>query len=214
MNTRIGNKKDLINKRQNRISEKRGEKNIRETEIKEKKNRCKVVTLLIELWEKVVGLLQKLADSSRLQVKGRIEFLVTEAIRSVLRDNYLDFRVNFEVKRNNNECDFVIWDSFNNKELDILNSFGGGLVDAISVALRLILSELYKSKVSGPIILDEVGKFISDDLQEFFGLFLKELSRRLGRQIIMISHKERILESADKIIRIVRVDNESAVMAA
>ncbi len=211
MNIDLEPYKEDLERSQREVSEQIGEKNALEEILKGSTQRVEKIEELIQLYERTAGFLQKVSDCSREQVKDRIEFLVSEALRAILKDDTLEFKVNFEIKRNTIQCDFVLYDTLNKKELDLLNSFGGGVIDIVSIALRFIFSELYRPKPEGPIVLDEVGKFISDDFQEDFGGFLNQLSRKLGRQIILVTHKEGVQGSADKVIRVKKEKNESVI---
>ena len=49
------------------------------------------------------------------------------------------------------------------------------------------------------MIFDEPFKFLSRDLHEKASYMLKEISERFKMQIIMVSHSQELIDSADKI---------------
>jgi DNA repair exonuclease SbcCD ATPase subunit len=74
---------------------------------------------------------------------------------------------------------------------------GGGVVDVISLALRLALLEAFRPPVGGPVILDEPAKHVSEEFAPQVAQFLKSFSQSLGRQVIMVSHNQHLADSAD-----------------
>lgn len=88
------------------------------------------------------------------------------------------------------------------------DNYAGGIVDVISTALRLAMLQIYEPEIDGPILLDEPGKHVSEEYTERFCLFLKEMSRQFGRQIILITHNTTLAESADNKIAVSRKEGE------
>lgn len=152
----------------------------------------------VEVYKQVNLLFEKASVIARKKIKDEIETLVTHGLRSVFEDPTITFVVDFVSRRNQIEADFYLeWEDSGKKIMgNILNTYGGGIVDIVSVILRLIVLEL--SKISGPLFLDEPGKMISSQYIPNFGKFLVELSRTFGRQIILITHDNILSEYASK----------------
>ena len=68
-----------------------------------------------------------------------------------------------------------------------IDGIGGGLADAISLPLKLIVL-LNDSGLERNFIIDEPGKHLSINHVPKFAHFLKTISQKLGVQIIMLSH--------------------------
>jgi len=70
-----------------------------------------------------------------------------------------------------------------------LEGIGGGVGDSISLPLKLVvlLNDISFDKV---LIIDEPGKHLDVDRVPKFAKFLREISKRLGVQIIMSSHHQ------------------------
>jgi DNA repair exonuclease SbcCD ATPase subunit len=96
-------------------------------------------------------------------------------------------------------------------EIDVLRGEAGGTKNIISIALRLLFSELYHPKIAGPIILDEAGGNISADHQASFGKFLKRFSNAVKRQIILVTHHAPVIEEADCKITVSKRSGESII---
>ena len=74
---------------------------------------------------------------------------------------------------------------------------GGGLLDIISFALRVVLWSLEKPRSRNILIMDEPFRW-TGNLTELAANMMKEISKKLGLQIIMVTHDERLMEIADK----------------
>jgi DNA repair ATPase RecN len=73
------------------------------------------------------------------------------------------------------------------------------MLDVISVGLRAGMLELYTPRQDGPLLLDEVDKYIADDeMVQAMGEFLRQYSHGSGRQVIIITHKAGLMAYGDK----------------
>lgn len=153
--------------------------------------------------------IQIIAKSTQSQVKVHIEDLVTRALEAVFPDPYT-FCVDFEMKRNKTEAK-LLFERGGNK-VDPMDSTGGGAVDIAAFALRIALWAIGKS--SPTLIFDEPFRFLSSGYQSKAGELLKELSRLLGVQFIIVTHNVNLEESADNLIVIDMENKESYVRNA
>lgn len=152
-----------------------------------------------EVYEKHVKarwVLAEVALQTQIKFKKKVEALVTSAIRSVF-DRDFKFSLIFEQKRNKMECRPVILeDGF---EFDPEYDKGGGLIDIISFALRIVLWSLEKPRSRNTFILDEpFSNGLGDELYIKAGQMLKELSKKLKLQIIMITYNPAFIEVCDR----------------
>jgi len=77
---------------------------------------------------------------------------------------------------------------------------GGGMLDIISLGLRLGLMELYTPRQDGPMMLDEICKYLADDdTLQAAGDFMQQVSHDSGRQMILITHKGGLSAYADRL---------------
>lgn len=188
----------------------------RQDEIRKQLDEVAVECTLLEQQRTVVqNALQLLEQSnivSRDHMKTEIENLVTQGMRAIFEDPYVMFSINFITKRNQTEAEFIISRGESEKDQitgDILFSNGGGLVDIISISLRIIIMQLMK--VTGPLLLDEPGKNISAQYIGNFGKFLTRVSKTFDRQIIMITHNEKLAMFADNILEVNQINRVSNV---
>lgn len=153
----------------------------------------------VERLEQVRLLLMEAAKHAREQGRRQVELLVTQGLQFVFGDD-LEFKVVVEEKRDRPEAEFYVCSTYGGDyrvETTPQDARGGGVVDIISLALRLALLHAFRPPVGGPAILDEPGKHVSDEYAPQLAQFLKGFSQSLGRQVIMVSHNQHLADSAD-----------------
>jgi len=154
--------------------------------------------------------ISEVARLTQERFKERVEKLVTTAIRSVFSKDYR-FVLEFERKRNTMECSPKIMHGSN--ELIPKEDSGGSLIDIISFAFRVVLWSLEKPRSRAFFILDEPGKHTSKkgDLLLRFGQVVREISHRLGFQVLMSTHAEELIEIGDRVWEVENNGTESIV---
>lgn len=157
-----------------------------------------------ELLKVVLVLLEQSNIVSRDHMKTEIENLVTQGLQIIFENPYLQFTIEFITKRNQTEAEFTIAEIHENNKIEtggeIISTRGGGVVDIISIALRIIIMQLLHAK--GPLILDEPAKFVSAHYINNFGKFLTQISKTFDRQIIMVTHDAKLAEFASQIFEV------------
>lgn len=158
--------------------------------------------------EKALVILQEVAKKTQEELEYRISELVTLALGSVFPDPY-EMKLVYEIKRDKTEASIVF--ERGKKQFDPISCVGGGAVDIASFALRVALWSLAPRKTEPVLILDEPFRFVSEDLLEKAGLMLKEISKRLNIQIIMVSHLGSLIQEADKVFKVTQAKGVSKI---
>jgi len=158
----------------------------------------------IDIFVKASTLLQLVSEKTREKSITKIESIITQAIQEIFGDTALKFKIVFENRKNAVHVEFKLWDDNLKKALNIVRSEAGGIKNIISAILRLVVIDLYHPKITGPVILDEIGVHISQEHRANFGKFLQQYSEMTGRQIILVSHLEKVKEYASRKIRMER----------
>ena len=210
----IERKKNEVRILRDRLSYLSGIRNTLQEEKLQKEKQKEKAAHMIDIYLKVTSLLQNASEKARNSIVSRIEKIVSEALREIIPEEKLSFKVVFENKRGTSEVKFKIFDENIKQELNVMHAFGGGIKDIISTVLRIVVLELDRTGNFGPIILDETCSQISVEYQENFGKFLRILSEKLGRQIILVTHEENIVSQANKIFQIEKIDGKSRICNA
>lgn len=180
-------KKELL-KKQGEISSL--EKFIEETSIKIKGTKRKIKNL-----EDAGMILKIVAQKTQEELQYKISEIVTLALNSVFEENW-EFNIDFVFKRGKTEAEIYLLRD--NEKYDPMTDMGGGIVDVVSFALRIVSYIIRTPKTRNTIILDEPFRFLSKDLQKKASTMLRELSTRLNIQFIMVTHESELMEIADK----------------
>lgn len=180
-------------------------------QLSEKIKECDVLIKDNKVLTNTLGLLEQCNIAARDFVKVEVEQLVTQGLRSIFENSTIQFNIDFVTKRNQVEAEFSLSREEDGARIqgDILSTYGGGVVDVISISLRIIIMQLMK--VKGPLVLDEPGKMISAQFISAFGKFLTEVSNTFDRQIIMITHNDKLTEFANNIIEVRQTNGVSYV---
>lgn len=167
----------------------------------------------VDIYEKVRVLLHKATEYAREESRKQIEALVTNCLQYIF-DSSMEFRIEIIESRGRPEAEFyVITHTIEGNEIKTRpqEARGGGVVDIISLALRVAMMQNININIGGPLILDEPAKHVSEEFIVQVGEFLKQASRMFNRQIIMVTHNRYLAEIADKSYRIEFIGGESQV---
>jgi ABC-type glutathione transport system ATPase component len=147
--------------------------------------------------EKARVIAQTVAEQIQKNLEFQISNIVTMALSAVFPDPY-EFKAVFVPRRNQTECDLLFVKDGN--EVDPMEASGGGAIDIASLALRIAIWSIKKTRAIQ--ILDEPAKFLSRDLQDKCSAMLKEISEKLGIQLLIVSHVPEMINSADRVFQL------------
>lgn len=152
------------------------------------------------LLERVRILLGETADYARESARQQLEYTVTQALQFVFGQE-MAFRVEIEEKAGQPSAEFLVESPYEGGDR-LLNrpqdARGGGVVDVVSLALRVALLQLCEPALPGPLLLDEPGKHVSAEYSLRVAEFLKEVSTVFGRQVILVTHDQALAGAADR----------------
>jgi DNA repair exonuclease SbcCD ATPase subunit len=133
-----------------------------------------------------------------------ISEITTLALDAVFDSPY-KLEAEFVQRRNKSECDLFF--ARDGNRVDPLEASGIGAVDVAAFALRVASWSMQSPRSRNVLILDEPFKHLKGEVANKRVLsMIKEISRKLDLQIIMVSDerisREQILESADKVFEV------------
>ncbi len=164
------------------------------------------------VFEQVIVLLQQTSEHARKQAREQIEMLVTNTLRSVFGPEYT-FKIELTEKAGRPEAEFYVTSNYGGEQLMTRpqDSRGGGVVDVVSLGLRIAMLETHRPRLEGALILDEPAKHVSDEYIAPTASFLKMVSDFFGRQVIMVTHNAHLAETASAAYQ-VRLQEERSVV--
>lgn len=151
--------------------------------------------------EKAQALIQFIAQATQEQLRYHISELISLALASVFEEPY-EFDVDFVQRRNQVECD--LWFVRDGNRISPMTASGGGAVNVAAFALRVACHALKSPKSRSVLILDEPFQNVKGEEANIKCIqMVKEVSKRLGLQVIMVSDErvamKDIEEGADKV---------------
>ena len=153
----------------------------------------------IEILQKAKAVLIQIGEETQREIKAYIEETVTLALQSVYGDDY-KFIIEFDYsKREQVEISFYV------EHLEIKleprkDTCGGGVIDVCSFALRMVCLTLEEPNVEAVLILDEPFKNVSAKFIPLVGQMIVDITEMLNLQIIMVTHVDGFIETANNII--------------
>ncbi|MBG0791582.1 MAG: hypothetical protein H0S80_13915 [Desulfovibrionaceae bacterium] len=150
-------------------------------------------------------------------ILDEVEANLTHAVREVLGQDRV-ITTEREVKNNRLQIHFQIRNQGREEEVeDIMAGQGGSVCNILSVGLRLIaLSQLPVERHRPFLVLDEQDCWLRPALIPKFMQLINEIARRLGLQLLVISHHplDLFAGSADRVYELVPDREKGAVVRA
>ncbi len=159
------------------------------------KNKLKKETILKE---RALEFVKHIALKTQSQLEFHLSDMVSTGLNSVFDQEY-NFKVIFEIKRGKTEC--RLYFEKDDNLIDPLTMSGLGAADIAAFCLRCAgysMAPIYRNT----FILDEPFKHLSMIHHEKAAQMMKMLSKKLGIQIIMVTHSEVMTKFADKIFKV------------
>ena len=175
------------------IAKEQGKKEKILEQIEENKKLIENIQKELELIEKVGILLQSTSEFARNQAKIQTENLVTNCLQFIFENN-IEFEIEIEELYGKPNAEFYVTTKTDDMIVKTKPELarGGGVVDIISLALRISFLQIHKPQIEGPLILDEPAKHVSEDYIFNVADFLKKASEMFERQIIMVTHNDHL----------------------
>jgi ATPase involved in DNA repair len=190
-----------IRKLRAEAEQRRGQQMLLQNRLAALQKETTALTKEVVCYEEAQKIIQEVAQLTQAELTYHLGELVTLAMAAVFDDPY-ELELEFVQRRGRTEAD--IWFVRDGKRVHPLSASGGGAVDVAAFALRVSLWSLQAPRSRPTLLLDEPLHFLKgNDLPEKGARMIKELSERLGVQVIMISHIPDQIAGADKRVEVV-----------
>jgi Fe-S cluster assembly ATPase SufC len=204
------NTQEILDKRKIELTRKRNENALLHRQMDAIEARMLELADQLNIRQEGLAFLEDLANARRGGMKGRIESIITEALRLIYDDSYQS-QLNYSVKNNRSHLAIeMIRETKQGTVTRDMGGFGGGLADTMSVPLRLMV--LLGAKQTDKVcILDECWKHIDPDRVELVAKFLRVLVDRLGIQVVFLTHHPTMRDFADRVYEVREFEGTSAI---
>ena len=163
---------------------------------------------------KVLQLYQMTSEFAREQSKTHIEQLVTSCLRIVFPEE-ISFVIDIVESGRNTNANFLIADTIDGtpSTFQPQDARGGGVVDVVSLALRISFLLRYHPPVEGILILDEPAKHVSEEYIHNVAELLLQVAEEFSLQIILVTHNRHLAYMGETVYEVSHENNSSSVKA-
>ena len=179
-----------------------------EEQIQSTKESIKVETRSLQQHEKARELIREAGLKTQEQLQYHISDITSLALNAVFDDPY-ELQAEFVQRRNKTECDlYFVRDG---EKVMPMDASGGGAVDVAAFALRIASWSMSRPHSRATIILDEPMKNLDKMRQEKGSEMIKEVSKRLGIQFVIVTHEPTLAAYADRTFEVTQRKGVSTV---
>jgi len=182
------------------VEKKKGEKELLESQEKELDYKIKEGLVHISKLEKARWVIGEVARITQARFKAYVEPIITMALNAVYHEDNMKFLMDFSINRNQPECVLMVQEGEHEPYMP-KDETGGGVVDILSFALRVVLWSLENPRTRAVFFLDEPMKNVGmgkDVLLTRAGEMMRNISDQLHFQLIIISHEAELSDITDK----------------
>lgn len=163
-----------------------------------------------ELLELTSSLLRTLIDKEVEAGVKAVEDLQSEGLQAVFDDQDLSVKADVNIQRGKVSVDLVTVQKHEDGSIiegTPTDAFGGSVLTVQSILLRIIV--MMRRNIRRFVLLDETLPAFDSNYISNMGSFLSELCKRLGIDILMVTHNPALFEAADRSYRIVKRGGEA-----
>lgn len=188
------------------------ERKRKESELEKHKEERDQLIHDLEICSKAIEFIEKVSTEERRVVKNKVEELITSCLHEVFDDTYsVEFEYGMKRSKTSVEVHSVRKCEDGMVVKRQIDGIGGGVADAISLPLKLIVL-LNDSELDRIFVIDEPGKHLSVNHVPKFANFLSIISKKLKVQIIMSSHHTCMDQFADSINEVYLEGSKSQIV--
>lgn len=183
----------------NKLEQLKGQRERLTAQLNKLKSQNKKIEREIKAFEQALYIVKEVGLQTQCQLQFHISDIGTMALDSIFPEPYT-LKAEFIERREKTECDLYFMRD--GCILDPLAASGGGAVDVAAFALRVASWAMERPRSRNTLMLDEPFRYLSDCYLPEAGEMIKQLSKELGIQIILITHSEALIDSADAIFNV------------
>ena len=158
------------------------------------------------LLEQCIEVFRTVANDRRKALKARLEKLLSYGLRVVFEES-LELEVEYKKWGASDRVYLNVRDA--NVMTELTHYRGGGLVEIVSILIRLLILAMYKPNQRRFFMADEPFGGVSEDHLAALSKLLRELAEKLDMQMVVVTHSPGLYEFADKVYEVRKVNGQS-----
>jgi len=199
---KIADLKNKLDTLKNSTSKLEGQVNLLSSQINDVEDKLQLANNNKVMYVKEVEILQFIQQQKQETIKNSIESVVMYALRYIFNEDY-KFKLEFDRRGNLGELYFMIKPP-DCEDYIQLQPFGnsGGVLDVVSLALKLVSLQLVKPHNPGFVILDEPFKHLHHvPIQRVINAknFVHTIAQKINRQVVMVTGSPIYCENVENV---------------
>lgn len=179
-------------------------------QIVENKTRVKDLENEEELLNLVSSLIRQLIDSEVTDSVKAVEKLQSEGLQEIFHDQNLSVRAEVEESRGKVAVSFFTTEARADGTIvegQSEESFGGSVTTMQSILMRITV--IFRRDMRPLLLLDETLVAVADKYVDRAARFLSTLSRRLGLDVLLISHDDALVGAAHRAYHVDKINDRA-----
>lgn len=203
-------------RRRRELDARQGEARVLVSRIRSLREEVQTLSAEVTELEQVTHLLNSIAEEKQMRAQHDIEELVTRGLQTIFDDS-LSFHIIQTTRGKTSIVEFVVRTTLDDRVVDtpVMDARGGGLAAVIGFLLRVVVMLLRNgARQQNLLLLDETFAMVSSEYLPVLGDFLRSIVEETGIQIIMVTHQNEFIDSADKVYRFSQEGGRTKVVGA
>lgn len=173
------------------------------------KNNYQMMMGELKLLTEVKDLLMSFAENTRDIIKHKLESLVNSALKCVFVDKEVIFKI--QINRTKKIIFYDMYVETDGTITPLFDAKGGGILDVITMALRISFVRMFSASLRQTIILDEPFKNLDNERLRLAMEWLDTISTEMGIQFVIVTHEDSIVDKSKKIFQLKLFDGVTCV---
>lgn len=178
----------------------RGQAQLLQSQAAKHRGQVEKLQRLTTLKEKVLLVLQQLEGTWRNRYEERLASLGSWGLNAIFTDNHYEVLLDHTIKRGAASMDIAL--KKDGQRVRLKGGSGGSVVQVLAYLLRHLMTTSQPSGWRLLEVLDEPFSQVAQEQRPALCEMVKEITRRLGFQLIFSSHGDELIDAADVAIKV------------
>lgn len=149
--------------------------------------------------DRAQAILKEYAKLSESFLRDRVDGIVTAGMRSIFEDETIECRLDFSIKRNQATVEPIMITRNGKTERNnrIADADSGGMANVAAFLYKIVALRLMTPRRRQILFADEPFRNLSRGRLYAAGVFVKEIAKRLGIQVVMVTHQPEHIDAGD-----------------
>lgn len=157
----------------------------------------------------VKQLLMDFSENTRDVIKHKLESLVNSALKCIFVDKEVIFKI--QINRTKKIIFYDMYVETDGTITPLFDAKGGGILDVVTMALRISFVRMFSANLRQTIILDEPFKNLDNERLRLAMEWLSQISKELTMQFMIVTHEEAIMDKSEKLFLFKLLNGETKV---